>query len=117
MSVLRIEVDLNNDAFFDEDASLSEVARILRLLATKIEGQGFMDGHHIQDVNGNTVTPLGPKYWGGSADALDYVVTDLHWGVSGGYNLTDELNYSQGFGNRATPGPGRYVTLTLGATF
>lgn len=53
-------------------------------LLTQIKEKGFTD------VNGNTVTPLGPKYWGGSADALDYVVTDLHWGVSGGYNLTDE---------------------------
>lgn len=43
-----------------------------------------------KDVNGNSITPLGPKYWGGSADALDYVVTDLHWGVSGGYNLTED---------------------------
>ena len=43
-----------------------------------------------KDVNGNSITPLGPKYWGGSADALDYVVTDLNWGVSGGYNLTED---------------------------
>jgi len=33
------------------------------------------------------------------------------------YNLTDELNYAAGFGNRATPASGRYVTLTVGATF
>lgn len=43
-----------------------------------------------KDVNGNSVIPLGPKYWGGSADALDYVVTDLNWGISGGYNLSDD---------------------------
>ncbi|HEY9211287.1 MAG TPA: TonB-dependent siderophore receptor [Ancylobacter sp.] len=33
------------------------------------------------------------------------------------YNLTDELNYSAGWGNRAVPASGRYVTLTVGATF
>ncbi len=43
-----------------------------------------------KDVNGNSVIPLGPKYWGGSADALDYVITDLNWGISGGYNLTED---------------------------
>ncbi|MBS7541774.1 TonB-dependent siderophore receptor [Ancylobacter oerskovii] len=34
-----------------------------------------------------------------------------------GYNLTDELNYSTGFGNRAVPASGRTFTLTVGATF
>ena len=43
-----------------------------------------------RDLNGNAVTPLGPKYWGGSADALDYIIQDLHWGISGDYNLTPE---------------------------
>jgi hypothetical protein len=33
------------------------------------------------------------------------------------HNLTDELNYSGGFGNRAVVGPGRAFTLTVGATF
>ncbi|MDR6954731.1 catecholate siderophore receptor [Ancylobacter sp. 3268] len=34
-----------------------------------------------------------------------------------GYNLTDELNYSAGWGNRAVPASGRTFTLTVGATF
>ncbi len=42
------------------------------------------------DVNGNPVTPLGPKFWGGSVDALEFVVNDLNWGVSGAYNLTED---------------------------
>lgn len=42
------------------------------------------------DVSGNPIVPLGPKYWGGSVDALDFILTDLHWGVSGGYNLTED---------------------------
>jgi catecholate siderophore receptor len=34
-----------------------------------------------------------------------------------GYNLTDRLNYTQVFSNRAVPSPGRTVVLTLGASF
>jgi len=34
-----------------------------------------------------------------------------------GYNLTDELNYAAGWGNRAVPASGRTFVLTLGATF
>lgn len=33
------------------------------------------------------------------------------------YNLTDELNYAAGWGNRAVPSAGRTFTLTVGATF
>ncbi len=43
-----------------------------------------------KDAAGNPVIPLGPKYWGGSADALTYVTADLNWGVSGNYNLSDD---------------------------
>ncbi|NLX82620.1 MAG: extracellular solute-binding protein [Clostridiales bacterium] len=43
-----------------------------------------------KDVSGNPVTPLGPKFWGGSADALQYVINDLFWGVSGDYNITED---------------------------
>lgn len=43
-----------------------------------------------KDANGQPVTPLGPKYWGGSVDSLEFVLNDLHWGVSGDYNLTDD---------------------------
>ncbi|MGZ6019614.1 MAG: TonB-dependent receptor [Phenylobacterium sp.] len=34
-----------------------------------------------------------------------------------GYNLADRLNYSQVFGTRATPSPGRTIILSVGATF
>jgi catecholate siderophore receptor len=34
-----------------------------------------------------------------------------------GYNLTDRLNYTQVFGTRATPAPGRTLILSLGVTF
>lgn len=34
-----------------------------------------------------------------------------------GYNLTDELNYSTIFGNRAVPAPGRTVIFSAGVTF
>ena len=33
------------------------------------------------------------------------------------YNLANRLNYSQAFGTRATPAPGRTVILSVGATF
>ncbi|NCB92066.1 MAG: extracellular solute-binding protein [Clostridia bacterium] len=45
-----------------------------------------------KDDNGNDVYPLGPKYWGGSADALDFVTAGLRWGVSDNYNLDDDGN-------------------------
>jgi catecholate siderophore receptor len=33
------------------------------------------------------------------------------------YNITNRLNYTQLFGNRGTPSPGRTVIVSLGATF
>jgi putative aldouronate transport system substrate-binding protein len=44
-------------------------------LLVKIKEGGFTDD------NGNLVYPLGPKYWGGSVDALKYVATSDFWGV------------------------------------
>ncbi|MEA4896991.1 MAG: extracellular solute-binding protein [Christensenellaceae bacterium] len=44
-------------------------------LLVKIRDGGF------KDDNGNPVYPLGPKYWGGSVDALKYVDTSDFWGV------------------------------------
>ncbi len=41
----------------------------------------------FKDDNGNPVYPLGPKYWGGSPDTLQYIVPGFTWGVSDGYNL------------------------------
>jgi catecholate siderophore receptor len=34
-----------------------------------------------------------------------------------GYNLGDRLNYTQTFGNRATPSPGRTIVFSVGASF
>ena len=33
------------------------------------------------------------------------------------YNVTDRLNYTQVFGNRAIPAAGRTVILSVGSTF
>lgn len=46
----------------------------------------------FKDKNGNPVYPLGPKYWGGSKDTLDYIVRGYNWGVSDGYNIDQEGN-------------------------
>lgn len=43
-----------------------------------------------KDQNGNAVYPVGPKYWGGSPDALDYITENYDWGVSDNYNITKD---------------------------
>lgn len=55
-------------------------------LLVKIKEGGFTDD------NGNPVYPLGPKYWGGSVDALAYITTGYSWGVKdiGSYYNIDE---------------------------
>lgn len=50
-------------------------------LLVKIKEGGY------KDDNGNDVYPLGPKYWGGSVDALQYIITGYDWGVSDDFNL------------------------------
>ncbi len=50
-------------------------------LLVDIKNSGFKDDH------GQPVYPLGPKYWGGSKDTLDYIVRGYNWGVSDGYNI------------------------------
>ncbi|MCI9143892.1 MAG: extracellular solute-binding protein [Lachnospiraceae bacterium] len=50
-------------------------------LLVKIKEGGF------KDDNGNDVIPLGPKYWGGSVDAMDWDFRSLMWGVSDNYNM------------------------------
>lgn len=55
-------------------------------LLVKMKEAGFKDN------NGNDIYPLGPKYWGGSVDALKYVTTGYLWGVSDDYNLDDDGN-------------------------
>ena len=52
-------------------------------LLVKIKEGGYTDD------NGNAVYPLGPKYWGGSVDALKYIATGYDWGVSDDYNLDE----------------------------
>ncbi|WP_231711462.1 TonB-dependent receptor domain-containing protein [Xanthobacter dioxanivorans] len=52
-----------------------------------------------------------------SLDALVSYKHDNYRVALNGYNLTDALNYSSGFGNRAIPAPGRTFTLTVCATF
>lgn len=53
-------------------------------LLVSIRDHGFMD----QD--GQPITPLGPKFWGGSNDAMDYFLRPFNWGVSDGYNVTED---------------------------
>lgn len=53
-------------------------------LLVKIKEGGY------KDDNGNDVYPLGPKYWGGSMDSIDYVVPGFKWGVSDDYNIDEE---------------------------
>ena len=53
MKELRLSMELGNDAFADDCAG--EIARILRVLADRIE-QGLPDEPiRLRDVNGNTV--------------------------------------------------------------
>lgn len=60
-------------------------------------------------------TAIIPEYF--TFDALvSYQYENFRFALNG-YNLTDELNYTGGFGNRAVVGPGRAFTLTVGATF
>ena len=53
-------------------------------LLVKIKDGGF------KDANGNAVYPLGPKYWGGSTDSLNYIVRGYNWGISDGYNVAED---------------------------
>lgn len=53
-------------------------------LLVKIKDGGF------KDDNGNDVYALGPKFWGGSVDTLKYIVPGYTWGVSDGYNITED---------------------------
>lgn len=55
-------------------------------LLRDIKNGGFTDAH------GQPVYPLGPKYWGGSSDTLDYIVREYNWGVSDGYNIDKDGN-------------------------
>jgi catecholate siderophore receptor len=47
---------------------------------------------------------------------VSYRVGRYRFAVNG-YNLADRLNYTQTFGTRATPAPGRTIIFSVGATF
>jgi catecholate siderophore receptor len=47
---------------------------------------------------------------------VSYKVGPYRFAING-YNLADRLNYTQSFGTRATPSPGRTIVLSVGATF
>lgn len=47
---------------------------------------------------------------------VSYRVGRYRFAVNG-YNLADRLNYTQVFGTRATPSPGRTIIFSVGATF
>ena len=53
-------------------------------LLVKIKEGGY------KDDNGNDVYPLGPKYWGGSVDTLEYITPGYRWGVSDDYNVDED---------------------------
>jgi len=72
------------------------IAEALDLDVTSIKTQDDLYNLLVQirdggftDDNGNAVVPLGPKYWGGSTDALDYIISNYDWGVSDFYNVDE----------------------------
>jgi catecholate siderophore receptor len=85
-------------------------------------GVTYQDGYHVRYTTAGTAPNLSltrdaqvPKLV--SLDALIQYETP-RWRVSlNGYNLTDRLNYSQAFGNRATPSQGRTFILSMGLSF
>jgi hypothetical protein len=51
---ISVNVETNGNAAFEEDAAASEIARILRDVALRIENQDYPDGEvPIRDINGN----------------------------------------------------------------
>lgn len=79
---LYIQTAILNDLGIDP-TSIDSSQKLYELLK-QIKAKGYKDN------NGNAITPLGPKYWGGSFDSLDYVMPDLMWGVSDNYNITED---------------------------
>jgi len=53
MSTIVITIETDNAAF--EETGGSEVARILRALATRYEEEGFYIYETLRDINGNAV--------------------------------------------------------------
>ncbi|MCJ8142413.1 TonB-dependent siderophore receptor [Ancylobacter sp. A5.8] len=74
-------------------------------------GVTYADEYYTSSAN----TAIIPETF--SLDALVSYQWENYRLAVNAYNLTDELNYASAWGNRAVVAPGRYVTLTLGATF
>lgn len=53
-------------------------------LLVQIKDAGFVDD------NGNEMYPMGPRIWGGNADSVDYLTKNDNWGVSKGFNITED---------------------------
>lgn len=83
------------------------------LQGTLLVGAGitYADQYYTNSAN----TAIIPNTF--SLDALLSYQYENYRIALNGYNLTDELNYAAGWGNRAIPASGRTFTLTVGATF
>ena len=85
-------------------------------------GASYEDGYHVRYTTAGTAPALVvtrdaevPSTF--SLDALVSYETG-RWRIAlNGYNLTDKLNYSQAFGNRATPAQGRTGIVSVGYRF
>ncbi|NTV77741.1 MAG: extracellular solute-binding protein [Clostridiales bacterium] len=82
------------DAYLGGMYIQKSIAEALNIDPTQIKTQDDLYNLLVQikdggftDDNGNAVYPLGPKYWGGSADSLEFITRGYDWGVSDGYNL------------------------------
>lgn len=74
-------------------------------------GVTYADQYYTNSAN----TAIIPETF--SLDALVSYEYENYRVALNAYNLTDELNYSAGWGNRAVPAAGRTFVLTVGATF
>ncbi|HSI40801.1 MAG TPA: TonB-dependent receptor [Xanthobacteraceae bacterium] len=86
---------------------------LVDLPGTVLVGGGitYADGYY---TNVNNIAYIPDSF---TLDALlSYEYKNFRVALNG-YNLSDELNYSAGFGNRAVPASGRTFTVTVGATF
>jgi len=86
---------------------------VVKMPGKLLVGGGFSatDGYY---TNNNNVAWIPGNF---SLDALVSYEYDKYRVALNTYNLTDELNYSAGFGNRAIPASGRTFTLSAGVTF
>jgi catecholate siderophore receptor len=74
-------------------------------------GVTYVDRYFTTSAN-NNIIPYQLTFDG----LIQYEVD--HWKFAlNGYNLTDELYYTEAFSNRATPAPGRTVLFTAGTKF